>query len=428
MPRRQLEELQLLRLKQTLARVYDNVGIYRSRMQQADVVPEDICTLDDIGCLPFMQKADLRSAYPYGLFAADRREIVRLHASSGTTGKPIIAGYTKSDIAMWSEVVARCMGCAHIDASDTIQVSYGYGLFTGGLGVHYGAEKVGAQVLPTSAGNTQRQLMLMRDLGVTVLACTPSYALLLGERMREEGVEDGSLKLNKGIFGAEPWTEEMRERIQQMLGITALDIYGLTEIIGPGVAMECMEARHGLHIWEDHFLIEILHPETHERVPDGETGELVISTLTKQGMPILRYQTHDLTSIIPEPCPCGRTHRRIQRLKGRTDDMLIIRGVNVFPSQVEAAIANLEGISPRYMLLVDRVNNLDTLRVQVELAPDFIFDEVSAVQRLNRRVQKAVEQTIGLSIELQLVEPGSIERSEGKSRRVVDSRRLYEEK
>ncbi len=426
MERESLEAMQLSRLQKTICRVYQNVPVYRERMQAMGVEPEDIKTLADIRRLPFTNKSDLRDNYPYGLFASPPDEIVRIHASSGTTGKPIVAGYTQNDIRVWSEVVARCLGCAHVDKTDTVQVAYGYGLFTGGLGLHYGVERVGSKVVPISAGNTQRQIMLMEDLGTTAIACTPSYALMVGETLKAECFDLSRLKLKTGIFGAEPWTEGMRDQIEQLLNIKALDIYGLTETIGPGVGMECMEGHRGLHIWEDHFLIEILDPDTEAPVPDGEMGELVITTVTKEGMPTIRYRTHDLTCIIPEPCPCGRTHRRIARLRGRTDDMLIIRGVNVFPSQVEAAIVGIPGIAPRYLLVVDRVNNLDRLEVQVELDPELVSDEIRAIEKLHADVKKAVEQVLGLGVDLRLVEPGSIERSEGKSKRTVDKRALQD--
>ena len=424
MEREALEKLQLERLQHTVRRVYQCVPFYRERMQAAGVEPGDIQSLSDIRKLPTTEKTDLRDNYPFGLFAAPQEEIVRIHASSGTTGKPIVAGYTAHDVSVWSEVVARCLGCAHISRDDTVQVSYGYGLFTGGLGLHYGVERMGAKAVPTSAGNTQRQLMLMEDLGSTAIACTPSYALMIGEALRDENFDLTRLKLKTGIFGAEPWTEKMRDEIQKLLNIKALDIYGLTETIGPGVAMECMEAQNGLHVWEDHFIIEIIDPDTGDEVPDGEMGELVITTISKEGMPTIRYRTHDLTAIIPEPCACGRTHRRIQRLRGRTDDMLIIRGVNVFPSQVEAAIVGIPGIAPRYLLVVDRVNNMDVLEVQVELAPELLSDEVRKLEELQRQVARAIEQVIGLGVNLRLMNPGSIERSEGKSRRVVDKRVL----
>lgn len=419
-----LEALQLKRLKETVERVYNGVKMYRGRMRGAGVAPEDINSLDDLRRLPFTDKSDLRDNYPYGLFAAPQEDIVRIHASSGTTGKPIVAGYTRGDLEVWSEVVARCLGCAHIDKSDTVQVAYGYGLFTGGLGLHYGVERVGSKVIPISAGNTRRQLMLMEDLGTTAIACTPSYALMIGEMLRDGGFDLSRLKLKTGIFGAEPWTEEMRDRIELLLNIKALDIYGLTETIGPGVAMECAEGHNGLHVWEDHFIIEILDPATGERLPDGEQGELCVTTITKEGMPTIRYRTHDLTCVLADgpPCPCGRTHKRIRRLRGRTDDMLVIRGVNVFPSQVEAAVAGVAGIAPRYMLVVERVNSMDTLEVQVELLPGQAVDEVRKLEELRRRVSKAVEQALGISVRLRLVEPGGIERSEGKSCHVKDLR------
>ncbi len=422
-----LEKLQLSRLQETIRRVYSHVPMYRERMQERGLTPEDIKTLDDLRRLPFTQKTDLRDHYPYGLFASPHEEIVRIHASSGTTGKPIVAGYTAHDLQVWSEVVARCLYCAHVDNTDTVQVAYGYGLFTGGLGLHYGVERVGSKVVPISAGNTQRQLMLMEDLGTTAIACTPSYALMLGETLRDQGFDLARLQLRTGIFGAEPWTEAMRSQIEEYLNIKALDIYGLTETIGPGVGMECMEGHHGLHIWEDHFIIEVLNPDTEEPVPDGEIGELCITTITKEGMPTIRYRTHDLTAIIPEPCPCGRTHRRIQRLRGRTDDMLIIRGVNVFPSQVESAILNVPGIAPHYLLVVDRINNLDVLEVQVELSPELVSDEVREIEELAGRVRKAIEQVLGLGVKLRLMEPGSIERSEGKSKRTIDRRKLVDD-
>lgn len=422
--REQLEVIQLSRLQKTVAHVYQNVASYRTKMQALGLTPEAIQTLSDIRKLPFTDKEDLRANYPYGLFAVPQEQIVRVHASSGTTGKQIVAGYTQKDLDLWAELVARCLGCAHVSRQDTVQVSYGYGLFTGGLGLHYGVERLGGQVVPTSAGNTKRQITLMQDLGTSVLACTPSYALMISESLAEMNFDRDALKLKTGIFGAEPWTEAMREEIEKALNIKALDIYGLTETIGPGVAMECAEEQHGLHLWEDHFYMEILDPDTCEPLPDGEMGELVITTLSKQGMPTLRYRTHDLTAIIPEPCACGRTHRRIRRLHGRTDDMLIIRGVNVFPSQVEAAVVGVEGIAPRYLLVVNRVNNRDILEVQVELAPNLPFDEVRKIEELRNQLRYNIEQVLGISIELTLKEPGSIERSQGKSRRVVDNRKL----
>jgi len=422
MERPALEALQLERLQETVLRVYTNVPFYRERMRERDLAPGDIKTLGDLEKLPFTDKTDLRDNYPFGLFAAPQDDIIRIHASSGTTGKPIVAGYTRRDLDVWSEVVARCLSCANVTKNDTVQVAYNYGLFTGGLGVHYGVERVGSRVIPISTGNTARQLMLMEDLGTTVIACTPSYALMIAETLNGSSYDLSRIKLKTGILGAEPWTEGMKDRIETLLGITALDIYGLTETVGPGVAMECAEGHSGLHVWEDQFIMEVLDPDTGCHLPDGEQGELCVTTVNKEGMPTIRYKTHDLTRVIPEPCRCGRTHRRIARLRGRTDDMLIIRGVNVFPSQVEAAIVGVEGVAPRYMLVVDRVNNLDVLEVQVELMPDLIINEVRGLEELQNRASRAVEQALGLSVKLRIVGPGSIERSEGKSRRVIDKR------
>ena len=422
--RESLERIQLERLQKTVQRMYTNVAFYRERMQKQGVKPEDIQSLSDLKLLPFMDKRDLRDNYPDGTFAAPRSEIVRIHASSGTTGKPIVAGYTQGDIEMWAECVARCLGCAGVTKNDTVQVSYGYGLFTGGLGLHYGVEKIGATVVPTSAGNTKRQLMLMQDLGCDAVACTPSYALMMGETIRDQKMDLSNFKLRVGLFGAEPWTEGMRDEIEKLLGIKALDIYGLTESAGPGVAMECLEGREGLHMWEDYFIPEIIDPATGEPLPDGEMGELTITTIGKEGMPTIRFRTHDLTSIIPEPCKCGRTHRRIRRLHGRTDDMLIIRGVNVFPSQVESAITGIPGIAPRYLLIVDRVHNLDTLEVQVELLPELVSDEVRKIEALQDRVKRAIEQVLGLGVNLRLMPPNSIERSQGKTQHTIDKRKL----
>ncbi len=421
--REDLERIQLERLQRTVLRMYTNVPFYRERMQQQGVKPEDVQSLADLRLLPFMDKRDLRDNYPFGTFAAPRQEIVRIHASSGTTGKPIVAGYTANDLQMWAECVARGLGCAGVTKKDTVQVAYGYGLFTGGLGLHYGVERIGATVVPISAGNTKRQLMLMQDLGTTAIACTPSYALMMGETIRDQKIDMTNFKLRVGIFGAEPWTEGMRSEIERLLNIRALDIYGLTESVGPGVAMQCLEGE-GLHIWEDYFIPEIVDPVTGEPLPDGERGELVITTIGKEGMPTVRFRTHDLTAIMPEPCSCGRTHRRICRLHGRTDDMLVIRGVNVFPSQVETAITGIEGIAPRYMLVVDRVRNLDTLEVQVELLPELVSDEVRKIEELRTRVQKAIEQILGLGVTVRLMTPNSIERSEGKSKHIIDKRKL----
>ena len=426
MERDQLRGVQLERLQSAVKRVYQAVPFYRGKMQEAGISPDDIRSLDDLQKLPYTLKTDLRDNYPFGLFAVPMEEIVRVHASSGTTGKPTVVGYTQRDIDMWAECCARSLCAAGETRGGVIQVAYGYGLFTGGLGMHYGAEKLGATVIPMSGGNTARQLMLMEDFGATTICCTPSYALMLGETLKEKGVPMENIKLRTGVFGAEPWTEEMRTSIENLFGINAMDVYGLSETMGPGVAMECLEGRHGLHIWEDHFIPEIIDPETGRVLPDGETGELAITTITKEGLPTIRYRTRDLTHIIAEPCVCGRTHRRIARLRGRTDDMLIIRGVNVFPTQVESVLANFEGVAPHYMLVVDRINNLDTLEVQVEMVPELVSDEVRVVEDLGRRLRSRIESSLGISVTLTLVGPKTIQRSEGKAKRITDKRKLYD--
>ena len=380
--------------------------------------------MDDLRRLPFTNKTDLRDNYPFGMFSAPMEEIVRVHASSGTTGKPTTVGYTKNDIEAWSGCTARALACAGAGKNDVVQVSYGYGLFTGGLGLHYGVERLGATVLPISSGNTQRQIMLMQDFGTSIVACTPSYALMLGETMRDMGVDRSKLRLKAGVFGAEPWTEGMRAQIEELMGIDALDIYGLSETMGPGVAIECREEKHGLHIWEDQFIVEILDPETCEPLPDGEVGELVITTINKEGIPTLRYRTHDLTCIIPEPCSCGRTHRRIARLKGRTDDMLIVRGVNVFPSQVETVLTRVDGVVPHYLIVVDRKNNSDTMEVQVELHPDAVSDTVKNIESIRATLSKELQSYLGISAKVRLLPPKELERSEGKAKRVIDKRKF----
>ncbi|MGI6169416.1 MAG: phenylacetate--CoA ligase family protein, partial [Christensenellales bacterium] len=368
MSKESLEKLQLKRLQETVAYCYHNSSFYRKHLDAARVSPDTIKTLDDIRRLPFTNKTDLRDNYPFGMFSASMKDIVRIHASSGTTGKPTTVGYTQNDIGIWSECCARALGCAGATQDDIVHIAYGYGLFTGGLGLHYGVEKLGATALPISSGNTVRQIMLMQDFGSSILACTPSYALMLFETIKEMDIPRKNLKLRAGIFGAEPWTEEMRQQIEGLMDIDALDIYGLSETMGPGVSMECREAKHGMHIWEDYFIIEIINPDTGEPLPDGEFGEVAITTLAKEGIPTLRYRTHDISCIISEPCPCGRTHRRLHKLTGRTDDMLIIRGINVFPSQIESVLVTMEGIAPHYLLVIDRVNNLDILEVHVELS------------------------------------------------------------
>ncbi len=426
MPRDQLQLLQQYRLRNTVQHLYDHSPFYKKRLDEAGVAPEQIKTLDDLRRLPFTIKYDLRDNYPDGIFSAPTEQIVRYHVSSGTTGKPTVVGCTRHDLDMWSECVARSLGAAGCTQKDIAQIAYGYGLFTGGLGLHDGCELFGMTVIPASSGNTSRQLMLMQDLNPTVLCCTPSYALYLGEALQKQGISPDELSLRIGIFGAEPWTEEMRKRIEQLLGIDAMDIYGLSETSGPGVAVECIEAKHGLHFWEDNFIFEILDPETLEPMPDGEYGELVITTINRTGMPTLRYRTRDITRIIPEPCTCGRTHRRIDRLKGRSDDMLIIRGVNVFPSQIESVLAGLKGIMPHYRIIVDRKNNLDTLDIEVELAPDMPLDEVRTVEKLRSEIEKGIHATLGLAANVHLVQPNTIERSEGKAKRVTDLRKVYD--
>lgn len=424
MAQSELKALQLTRLQKTVARCYNNSSFYKKKMDEARVKPEDIRTLDDLRRLPFTNKTDLRDNYPFGMFSAPMEEIVRVHASSGTTGKPTTVGYTKNDIEAWSGCTARALACAGAGKNDVVQVSYGYGLFTGGLGLHYGVERLGATVLPISSGNTQRQIMLMQDFGTSIVACTPSYALMLGETMRDMGVDRSKLRLKAGVFGAEPWTEGMRTQIEELMGIDALDIYGLSETMGPGVAIECREEKHGLHIWEDQFIVEILDPETCEPLPDGEVGELVITTINKEGIPTLRYRTHDLTCIIPEPCSCGRTHRRIARLKGRTDDMLIVRGVNVFPSQVETVLTRVDGVVPHYLIVVDRKNNSDTMEVQVELHPDALSDTVKNIESIRATLSKELQSYLGISAKVRLLPPKELERSEGKAKRVIDKRKF----
>lgn len=424
LPRPALEALQLKRLQATLERVYANVPFYKSSFAAAGVTPATVKNLDDLQKLPFTTKQNMRDSYPYGLFAAPMDEIVRIHASSGTTGKPTVVGYTKKDIAVWSELMARSFVSAGAHKGDIIHNAYGYGLFTGGLGAHYGAEMLGASVIPISGGNTKRQIMIMQDFGSTVLTCTPSYSLFMAEEAQAEGVDFKNLKLRVGIFGAEPWSEEMRGEIEQKLNLSAIDIYGLSEIMGPGVAIECIEAKKGLHIWEDHFIPEIIDPDTGERLPEGERGELVITTITKQGIPLIRYRTRDITSLTYEPCICGRTHARITRMSGRSDDMLIIRGVNVFPSQIEAVLVGIEGIEPHYMLIVDRQGTMDTLTVQVEVSEQLFSDEIKVLQALSRRVEKEIKDMLGVTCTAKLVEPKTIQRSEGKATRVIDNRKL----
>ena len=422
MDRDGIRKVQGERLRETVERVYFNVPFYRNRMQEAGLGPESVHNIDDIRKLPFTTKQDLRDNYPFGLFAVPMSEIVRIHASSGTTGKQTVVGYTRADISTWSEVMARTLTAAGATRNDFIQIAYGYGLFTGGLGLHYGGEKIGASVIPISGGNTTRQIQLMHDFGSTVLACTPSYALFLAEAIQDSGIRREELKLKVGVFGAEPWTENMRREIEQKLSIKAIDIYGLSEVIGPGVASECL-VQNGLHINEDHFYPEIIDPETLDVLPAGSVGELVFTTITKEGLPLIRYRTRDLTRLHYEKCDCGRTLVRMDKCLGRSDDMLIIRGVNLFPSQVESVLLEMHEIKPHYLLIVDRQNNLDTLELKVEVEDEFFQDRISELETLRQRIQNSVESSIGIGLKVTLAEPKTIERSEGKAKRVIDNRK-----
>ena len=418
--------LQGKRLHETVAHEYENVPFYRERMDAKGVTPDDIQTVEDIEKLPFMQKTDLRDTFPFGLFAVPNDQIVRIQGSSGTTGKPIVSGYTEGDIEVWTEMVSRALAAAGADKDDVIQVCYGYGLFTGGLGAHQGATNVGAMVLPMSSGNTQRQLMMMQELGTTILCCTPSYAAYLGESIRDAGLVPGKdIKLRAGIFGAEPWTEEMRRHIEESLGIDARDIYGLTEIAGPGVAFEC-ECKNGSHVNEDHVIAEIIDPVTGKQLPYGTPGELVFTTITKKGMPMLRYRTHDICTLHNEKCACGRTTIRMGRITGRTDDMIVVRGVNVFPSQIETVLVKTPGASPHYLLIVDRVNNSDTLEVKVEMTGEVFraTDSLGEMQRLQKHIQSQIKSVVGIMTKVTIVPPKTLPRSEGKAKRVQDNRKL----
>lgn len=423
MVRDELRKVQNERLLETVERAYFNVPYYRTKMQEAGLGPESIHSVDDLHRLPFTTKQDLRDNYPFGLFAVPMSEIVRIHASSGTTGKPTVVGYTRHDIATWSEVMARTLTSAGADRNDIIQVAYGYGLFTGGLGIHYGGEKIGASVVPVSGGNTMRQIQLMADFGSTFLACTPSYALYLAETIKENMTDWSSIKLRTGVFGAEPWTENMRREVEEKLRVKAIDIYGLSEVIGPGVASEC-QYQTGLHINEDHFLPEIIDPETLEPLPEGSVGELVFTTITKEGLPLIRYRTRDLTRLSYSRCNCGRTMVRMDKCLGRSDDMLIIRGVNLFPSQVESVLLGIKETGPHYLLIVDRVNNLDTLELKVEVDEEFFLDKISQLEAIRKKIQDNLESTLSLGIKVTLVEPKMLERSEGKARRVIDKRKF----
>ena len=417
-----MHQLQSGQLSRMIQRMYDQVPFYRNRFKEKGIEPGDIGSVDQLKELPFTTKEDLRENYPFGLFTVPQSDVVRIHASSGTTGKPTVVGYTRQDIDIWSEVVARSLTMAGIHNGDTIQVAYGYGPFTGGLGLHYGAERVGATVIPISSGNTRKQLQFMTDFNATVLACTPSYAAHLGESILKEGISPEDVKLRVGVFGAEPWTNEMRKEIEKLLRIKAYDIYGLSEVIGPGVSMEC-ECQCGSHIFEDHFIPEIIHPETLEVLPDGEIGELVFTTVSKEAMPLLRYRTRDLTRLYREKCACGRTLVRMEKCLGRSDDMLIIRGVNVFPSQVESVLMEMSETSPHYQLIVRRENNLDTLEVLVEIDEKNWSDSIRELEGIKRRIEQNIKSLLGVSAAIRLVEPHSIERSEGKAKRIIDHRK-----
>jgi phenylacetate-CoA ligase len=424
LPRVGLESIQLKRLQSLVARVYKTVEPYRVKMDSAGIKPEDIQDLNDLQKLPYTVKEDLRENYPFGMFTMPLDEIVRVHASSGTTGKPTVVGYTKKDIDTWAGLMARALTCAGATKGDMVHNAYGYGLFTGGLGAHYGAEKLGATVIPVSGGNTKRQITIMKDFGSTVLLSTPSYALNLAEGMEAMGIDPSSLSLRVGIFGAEPWSENMREEVERKLNLKAVDIYGLSEVIGPGVAMECLQTKKGMHIFEDHFLPEIIDPESGEVLPPGERGELVFTTLTKEAFPIIRYRTKDISSLYYETCECGRTLVRMAKVTGRSDDMLIIRGVNVFPSQVEHVLMGIEGVEPHYQIIVEREGSMDTMSVEVEVSDSVFSDEIKKLEALTRRITRDIKDILGVTCRVKLVNPRSIQRSEGKAQRVIDNRKI----
>jgi phenylacetate-CoA ligase len=424
LPRVGLESIQLKRLKHLVARVYKTVAPYRAKMDEAGVKPEDIQSLADLKKLPFTVKDDLRDNYPFGLFTVPLDKVVRIHASSGTTGKPTVVGYTRNDIELWAGIMARALCCAGATREDMVQNAYGYGLFTGGLGAHYGIERLGATVIPVSGGNSKRQITLMKDFKSTVLLSTPSYALNLADAMDSMDVDPSSLSLRVGIFGAEPWSENMREEVEKKLNLKAVDIYGLSEVMGPGVAQECLYSDRGMHVFEDHFLPEIIDPDTGEVLPPGEQGELVFTTLTKEAFPIIRYRTKDISRLIYEQCDCGRTLVRMEKVTGRTDDMLIIRGVNVFPSQVEHVLMGVEGVEPHYQIVVEREGNLDTMTVQVEVSEGLFSDEIRVLENLTRKIQREVKSLLGVTCKVKLVEPKTIQRSEGKAQRVIDNRKI----
>ena len=423
MAREDLEQLQLERLQSTLYRVGTHVPFYRKKFEELKINYDDIKSFDDLRRLPFTVKQDLRDNYPYGLFAVPQRDIVRVHSSSGTTGLATVVGYTRNDLKNWSDLVARVLTGAGVTKDDVIQIAFGYGLFTGGFGLHYGAERLGASVIPISAGNTKRQIQIMQDFKTTALVCTPSYALIIADTMMEMGINPNGLSLRVGLFGAEPWSEAMRHEINEKLGIRATDNYGLSEVMGPGVAGECQEC-NGLHISEDHFLLEVIDPETLEPVAPGEVGELVVTTLTKEAFPMIRYRTRDLTRLIPEPCPCGRTFTRMQRIMGRTDDMLIIKGVNVFPIQIEKVLLEIEGTAPHYQIIIERENHNDKVTVLVEVNESLFFDQMKEQRRMVDHIKARLSSELGIGVQVKLVEEKTLERSEGKSKRVIDKRKL----
>jgi len=418
-----LRKLQTSRLQNLVRKVYSKVPFYKRKLDELGIKPDDIRDLSDITKLPFTSKDDMRDVYPYGLLAVDQREIVEVHTSSGTTGKPVVDAYTYNDIELWSEVMARTLSMGGVTNRDVIQNAYGYGLFTGGLGVHYGGRKIGANIIPISGGNTKRQLVIMVDFHTTILTCTPSYSLYLAEAAREDGIDVSQLSLKSGFFGAEPWSENMRKEIEEKLHLKAYDIYGLTEIIGPGVAAEC-EHQNGLHIFEDHFFPEVIDPVTGTQLPPGEKGELIITTLTKEGTPIIRYRTRDITYLEPGACSCGRSLRRMHRLLGRTDDMLIIRGVNVFPSQIEQVLFEIEGVEPHYQLVIERQGQLDALEIQVEMNERLFSDEIKNLEKIEQKIAHKLYSTLSIHARVRLVEQKSIPRSEGKAVRVIDKRQI----
>ncbi|SHJ39967.1 phenylacetate-CoA ligase [Tangfeifania diversioriginum] len=421
--RDEMTHIQSENLIKTVKRIYHNIPSYRAKMQEKGLLPGDIKSVEDLSKLPFTNKSDLRDNYPFGMFSVPMSEIVRVHASSGTTGKPTVVGYTRNDLQMWAEVVTRALCMAGVHKNDIVQIAYGYGLFTGGLGLHYGTENLGATVIPISGGNTKKQIQLMQDFGTSVIACTPSYALFMAEIMEEMGIAPDSLNLRGGIFGAEPWSENMRREIESKLELKAIDIYGLSEVVGPGVSCEC-EQQAGMHVNEDHFIPEIIDPETLEPVPKGELGELVFSTVTKEGIPILRYRTRDLTRLNYQKCTCGRTLVRMEKCTGRSDDMLIIRGVNVFPSQIESVLLEMSETEPHYQLIVEREGTLDVMKLLVEVQEQFFSDEIRELEALRKKITANIQGTLGISVDVKLVEPKTIERTSGKSKRVIDNRKI----